>query len=114
MAASPPSLEIYSTANMAEERRNSLWKVTPFSLVPVPTATAMLLLGSQRYHNHCFFKLTETLVVCGTLSLSLVVMSAVSKTLVGWIFDEPYLTRGTKKLLRGLERLAQFLAFAQV
>lgn len=109
-----PQLEIYPTAEMTEERKNTLWRVTPFSLVPIPTATAMLLIGSQRYHADCFFPLAQALTISGTISLSLVVMSAVAVAVVGWIFDEPYLTNGTKMLLRGLERLSQFLAFAQV
>ena len=109
-----PQLEIYPTAEMTEERKNTLWRVTPFSLVPIPTATAMLLIGSQRYHADCFFPLAETLILGGTISLSLVIMSAVAQAVVGWIFDEPYLTKGTKMLLRGLERLSQFLVFAQV
>ena len=113
MDASSP-LEIFPTAAMTEERKNTLWRVTPFSLVPIPTATAMLLIGSQRYHADCFFPLAETLILGGTISLSLVIMSAVAQAVVGWIFDEPYLTKGTKMLLRGLERLSQFLAFAQV
>ena len=106
--------EISPTAALAEERRNTLWRVTPFSLVPIPTATAMLLIGSQRYHADCFFPLAQALTICGTVSLSLVVMSAVAQAVVGWIFDEPYLTAGTKMLLRGLERLSQLLATAQV
>ena len=100
---------------MAEEYKNALGRITPISLVPTPVAVAMLLIGSQTHHTDCFFPLAEALTISGTISLSLVIWSAVAQRVVSRIFDEPDLPRDTRcLLLNGLERLSQFLAFAQV
>ena len=113
MDASPP-LAFQPTSALPGERANTLARVAPHSLVPVPTATAMLLMGTHKYHAVCFFPLAEALTIGGSISLSLVLMAAVARAIVGWIFDEPYLTEGSRRLLRGLELLSWFLAFAQV
>ena len=109
-----PSLARQPTSALPGERANTLARVAPHSLVPVPTAAAMLLMGTHKYHAACFFPLAEALTIGGSISLSLVLMAAVARAIVGWVFDEPCLTEGNRRLLQGLKILSQFLAFAQV
>ncbi len=93
-------------------------RVVPMTLVPLSSANGMLVIGSG-LKNHdkkkdCFFPLMQYLLICGSISLSLVVLAVAAKHMIEWILFDKVVTRTGEILLRALRWLGLLLALFQL
>jgi hypothetical protein len=103
----------YSATAFAAERARMVDRIVPSSLIPMATATAMLIIGANNSKDDCYFELPHLLVICGAISLSMVVGGVMAKYVLECIVADGYVTRGERRVLLGLEGLAVLFAIVE-
>ncbi len=98
-------------------KRALIRRVTPTSLIPLATGTAMLVVGSHKTvgpFGDCSFILPNYLVYSGAVSTSLAIVGIVGRYILEWIIADNVVTRGEKNILLILEYVGQLLGITQI
>ena len=128
-----PAPPVMSPGEAHDLKRRIHRLLTPAQLVPMPTATGMLIMGGANLEEaRCHFPLAEYCIIVGTLSLSMIVFGVFTRQLkrinirigrfpnppfrrvVNWMFSDNVLTKGEKTIIDALDIFNKIVSFAQV
>ncbi len=112
-----PSMEEIRTSRVPKVKRALISRIVPTSLIPLATATGMLVLGSHKSvgpNGDCYFNLPMYLVWAGAISTSLAIAGIVGRYVLEWIIADKVLTRGERNILLVLEYIGISLTLFQL
>uniref|UniRef100_A0A0K2UYW1 Uncharacterized protein n=1 Tax=Lepeophtheirus salmonis TaxID=72036 RepID=A0A0K2UYW1_LEPSM len=93
-------------------------KIIPVSIVLMPVAQGMLIMGSHMKPEDCTFDLPEYLLVAGSVSLTLGIMGVVAKQILAYITThlgpEDTIPRSAKNVLNVLKLISRLLMVTQI
>ncbi len=112
-----PGMELIRASRLPKVKRALVSRIVPTSLIPLATATGLLVLGSHKTTGpagDCSFPLPTYLVWAGAISTSLAIIGIVGRYILEWIISDRVLTLGEKNILLVLEYVGLSLSVFQV